>query len=112
MKFKFIVPCITGLALILVAPAAHLFAAKPVLLGIDVLEDEEFEPLKDAHVALITNQTGLNRTLESTVDIFHQAKNFKLICIMTPEHGFRGDVPQKQTFPFTVSSGAPPARQM
>lgn len=60
-------------------------------LGIDVLQNEDFKTLDGMRVALITNHTGVDGRGRSTVDILHRAKNVKLVRILTPEHGFRGD---------------------
>ncbi|NMB80672.1 MAG: DUF1343 domain-containing protein [Ignavibacteria bacterium] len=61
-----------------------------VLLGIDVLERDNFSILENKRVALITNQTGVNKKLVSTVDLLSTAKNVDLISVFSPEHGFRG----------------------
>lgn len=61
-----------------------------VLLGIDVLERDKFSILENKRVALITNQTGVNKKLISTVDLLSRAKNVELISVFSPEHGFRG----------------------
>ncbi len=61
-----------------------------VLLGIDVLQFDNFEILNGKRVGLITNQTGVNGRLESTLDIFMKAKNFDLVAVFSPEHGLRG----------------------
>ncbi len=68
-----------------------LFSQSPkVLLGIDVLEQENFSILNGKHVGLIANHTSVNSKLISTVDLFRNTKNFKLIAVFSPEHGFRG----------------------
>lgn len=61
-----------------------------VLLGIDVLERENFSILNGKRVGLIANQTSVNSKLISTVDLFRKAKNFKLVAVFSPEHGLRG----------------------
>ncbi len=65
-------------------------ASAAVLCGIDVLERDRFALLSGAHVALITNQTGVDRKGVSTVDLLSKAPGVALLCILTPEHGFRG----------------------
>jgi uncharacterized protein YbbC (DUF1343 family) len=62
------------------------------LLGIDVLEHNDFKDLEGRNVALITNQTGVNAQGVSTVDLLFKNKKCKLVRILTPEHGFRGVV--------------------
>ncbi len=69
-----------------------------VLLGIDILERQNFSILQGKRVGLITNQTGVNNKLESTIDIFKRAKNFKLVSVFAPEHGVKGLVGAGQLF--------------
>lgn len=62
-----------------------------VKTGIDVLEETNFEILKDKKIGLITNPTGVNKKLKSTVDILNETKVCKLVALFGPEHGVRGD---------------------
>jgi uncharacterized protein YbbC (DUF1343 family)/CubicO group peptidase (beta-lactamase class C family) len=66
-----------------------------VLLGIDVLEERKFEPLKIPNVAtprigLVTNQTGIDSRGKRTIDVLAQAPGMKLEAIFSPEHGVQG----------------------
>src|SRR5262249_2413663 len=61
--------------------------------GIDVLKKENFKTLEGAHIALITNQTGVDKFGASTVDILFHASNLKLVCLLSAEHGPRGTIP-------------------
>jgi len=60
--------------------------------GIEVLKEQNFKILEGKRVGLITNPTGLDNDLKSTIDILHEAKNVKLVALFGPEHGVRGDV--------------------
>lgn len=62
---------------------------KQVLCGVDRL-DEYAHLLKGKRLGLITNPTGVNRSLVATVDILNE--NYNLVCLMSPEHGVRGDL--------------------
>ena len=62
-----------------------------VKLGIDVLSQSGFEVLKGKRVGLITNPTGVNHQLKSTVDILFEAENVNLVALFGPEHGVRGE---------------------
>ncbi len=62
-----------------------------VQTGIEVLQNNNFEPLANKHIGLITNPTGINRSFESTIDILHSAPNVHLKAMYSPEHGVRGD---------------------
>ena len=59
--------------------------------GIEVLESRGFEGLKGKRVGLVTNPSGVDRNLRSTIDILHNAKDVELVALFGPEHGVRGD---------------------
>ncbi len=63
-----------------------------VLTGIDQLSaPEELERLKGKRVAIMTNQTGITRKGESTLDVLKsKAKDFKIVKLFAPEHGLKG----------------------
>ncbi len=63
-----------------------------VLTGIDVLEANGFQQLKGKKVGLVTNPTGINKDLVSTVDVLFNAEGVELVALYGPEHGVRGDV--------------------
>lgn len=63
-----------------------------VKTGIEVLRDNKFDILDGKRVGLITNPTGVDRNLKSTIDILHEAKNVELVALFAPEHGVRGDI--------------------
>ncbi|WP_231936436.1 exo-beta-N-acetylmuramidase NamZ domain-containing protein [Bythopirellula polymerisocia] len=65
------------------------------LLGVDVLERDQFASLRGRRVGLITNHTGLNSKGQRTIDILHATPGVELISIFSPEHGLQGklDVP-------------------
>ena len=68
-------------------------AARPVVKpGIEVLQDRGFEGLKGKRVGLVTNPSGVDRYLNSTVDILYNAPGVDLVALYGPEHGVRGDV--------------------
>ena len=60
--------------------------------GIEVLKESDFACLQGKRVGLITNPTGVDRSLISTIDILHKAPNVNLVALYGPEHGVRGDV--------------------
>ncbi len=75
------------LGLMLGAPLAH---AANVKVGIDVLEEKEFDQLKGMRVGLITNATGIDSHGVSTVDVLRKAPGVKLVALFGPEHGVYG----------------------
>ena len=78
--------------LLVISTAAPAFPQTPaVTTGIEVLRDELFAPLKGKRVGLITNPTGVDSRLRSTVDILKSAPGVRLVALFGPEHGVRGD---------------------
>lgn len=84
MKIKF--NLLTIIALLL-----SFSISAQVLTGIEVLEKRNFDLLKGKKVGLITNPTGVNSKLETTIDILSKAEGVKLVALFGPEHGVRGD---------------------
>ncbi len=62
-----------------------------VLTGIEVLERGGFEELQGKRVGLVTNPSGVDRRLRSTIDILFEAPQVNLVALYGPEHGVRGD---------------------
>jgi len=60
-----------------------------VKAGIEVLADRDFDLLRGKRVGLVTNATGVDGSLNSTVDILNAHVN--LTALFGPEHGVRGD---------------------
>lgn len=60
--------------------------------GVEVLRDHGFKELKGKTVGLLTNPSGVDRNLKSTIDILHNAPDVELKCLFAPEHGVRGDI--------------------
>ena len=59
--------------------------------GIEVLKEQNFKILEGKRVGLITNPTGVDNNMKSTIDILDEAPNVKLTALFAPEHGVRGD---------------------
>ena len=69
------------------------YAAQPaVRTGIEVLRSRNFDVLKGKRVGLVTNPSGVDRYMKSTVDILYNAPGVELVALYGPEHGVRGDV--------------------
>jgi uncharacterized protein YbbC (DUF1343 family) len=58
--------------------------------GIDVLEEQQFAPLRGKRVGLFTNQTGIDSASHRTIDLLARAEGVKLAAIFSPEHGIAG----------------------
>ena len=65
---------------------------KGVVPGVEVLVKRGFPGLKGKNVGLVTNPSGVDRNLRSTVDILFNAPEVNLVALYGPEHGVRGDV--------------------
>lgn len=68
--------------------------ARPVVVkpGIEVLRDRGFDALQGKRVGLVTNPSGVDSQLRSTIDILYNAPGVELVALYGPEHGVRGDV--------------------
>ncbi len=66
-----------------------------VFTGIDVLQQDQFSPLKGKRIGLITNHTGINRDGQATIDLLFNAPEIKLVRLFSPEHGLRGIMDEK-----------------
>lgn len=60
--------------------------------GVEVLRDNGFRGLEGKRVGLVTNPSGVDRELRSTIDILYEAPGVELVALYAPEHGVRGDV--------------------
>lgn len=65
--------------------------AQKVKTGIEQLRNQNFKVLEGKRVGLITNPTGVDSKLKSTIDILFEAPNVNLVALYGPEHGVRGD---------------------
>jgi uncharacterized protein YbbC (DUF1343 family) len=63
-----------------------------VKLGNEVLAQSKFAALAGKKIGLITNPSGVNRQLQSTIDVLRAAPGVKLTTLFGPEHGIYGDV--------------------
>src|SRR5262245_56456002 len=48
------------------------------------------EVVRGKRIGLITNQSGMNRKRESTIDLIRALPDVKLVALFSPEHGIRG----------------------
>lgn len=76
----------------IIAAATVMGLSAQVKPGIEVLRDNGFAQLQGKRVGLITNPTGVDNNLKSTIDILHEAPGVTLTALYSPEHGVRGDV--------------------
>lgn len=75
--------------------SANPVRSQQVQTGLEVLRSEAFGFLRGKKVGLITNPTGVDSRLESSIDIFYQAQKDGLLTLAglyAPEHGVRGNI--------------------
>lgn len=60
-------------------------------LALEVLQQSNFELLAGKRVGLVTNPTGVDRNMKSTIDILFEHENVNLVALFGPEHGVRGN---------------------
>ena len=76
---------------LLLATVQGYLAAQQVRTGIDVLEENGFEQVSGKRIGLVTNPTGVDRYLNSTIDVLFNAPDVELVALFGPEHGVRGN---------------------
>src|SRR5688500_5316908 len=62
-----------------------------VLPGIETFLADVPAALRGKRVALITNHSGVDRSRRSDIDLIAAHKDLKLVALLAPEHGIRGD---------------------
>lgn len=81
------------LILISLLACINCSASHPVVkTGVEVLRDRGFEGLVGKRVGLVTNPSGVDSRLKSTIDILNEAPGVELVALYGPEHGVRGEV--------------------
>ena len=87
---------VPALALLFAALSVHaeVQGSPRVKTGIDVLEEQNFAPLKGLRIGLITNQTGVDSHGRRTIDVLAHAEGVKLVALFSPEHGIAGKLDQ------------------
>lgn len=70
-------------------PNYFIFTRK-VETGLDILNSSDFNSISGKRIGLITNQTGINKSLTHNIELFHKSLNIDLKAIFSPEHGFEG----------------------
>jgi uncharacterized protein YbbC (DUF1343 family) len=62
-----------------------------VIPGIEVFLADVPPALRGKRVGLITNHSGVDRSKNLDIDLIAQHKDLKLVALLAPEHGIRGD---------------------
>jgi uncharacterized protein YbbC (DUF1343 family) len=69
------------------APASRTM----VKLGIEVLLEKRLDLIRGKKIGLVTNPSGVNSRLESTIALLNRTAGVELVALYGPEHGVRGD---------------------
>lgn len=89
--------CVTAFALTACVtaqrPRGHSMENPAVKPGVEVLfaESEFLDLVRGKRVGLITNPTGVDHRLNSTIDLLNDHPEIELVALFGPEHGIRGD---------------------
>src|SRR3989475_3709106 len=78
------------LAVVGCAVALPAVAAGQVRPGIEVLLSDSIGLVLGKRVALLTNQTGVDRLGRRDIDLLRGTPGVRLVVILSPEHGLRG----------------------
>jgi uncharacterized protein YbbC (DUF1343 family) len=99
--FRSQLPCLLLFLLIFAqSPMARNVAAPPkppvassgrVLVGVDVVEEQDFESLRGKRLGLITNQTAVDAHGRRTMDVLAGAPGVRLVALFSAEHGITGE---------------------
>ena len=73
-------------------PVSTRRSAAIVRPGIEVFLADVPRALRGKRVGLITNNSGIDRSQTSDIDLIARQKDLKLVALFAPEHGIRGDV--------------------
>ncbi len=92
MQIKRIIRISVTLFFLMFVSSSVASAQPAVKTGVEVLRDRGFDILKGKRVGLVTNPSGVDRLLNSTIDILFNAPGVELVALYGPEHGVRGDV--------------------
>src|SRR5258708_2549366 len=90
-----------------VAATRHSGRSGRVQTGLDVLEVQKFAALRNKHVGLITNHTGLDSEGRSIADLISHAPGVHLVALFSPEHGLAGRNDEKIASKKDAQTGLP-----
>lgn len=84
------------------SPSVSSFEDKKVKPGVEVFLEKHLDLVKGKRVGLITNPTGVDTQMKSTVDLFYQHPRIQLTALYGPEHGVRGNAQAGEYVPFYI----------
>ncbi len=78
------------------APAGNRAAVRP---GIEVFLADVPSRVRGKRVGLITNHTGIDRFRIPDIDLIARHSDLRLVALLAPEHGIRGDAAEGEEIP-------------
>jgi uncharacterized protein YbbC (DUF1343 family) len=72
------------------AATAQSAAAGTVRPGVEIFVERPPAVVRGKRAGLITNQTGIDRQRQSTIDLVRAMPGLTLVALFSPEHGIRG----------------------
>ena len=69
-------------------------------LGIEVFLEKHLDLVEGKNVGLVTNPTGVDSRVRSTIELFYENKGINLTALYGPEHGVRGNAQAGEYVPF------------
>ncbi len=91
-----------ALLLVLLLGMISAQAAPRVMLGIDVLEAQNFEALQGLRVGLLTHGAGIDSRGVPTWKVLYDHPNVNLTALYGPEHGIDGKAKAEEYVPSTT----------
>jgi uncharacterized protein YbbC (DUF1343 family) len=73
-----------------------------VKVGVEVFLERHLGMVRSKRVGLITNPTGTDSNLTSTITLFADNPHIHLVALYGPEHGVRGDAQSGEGVPYQV----------
>jgi uncharacterized protein YbbC (DUF1343 family) len=80
--------------------ATRASSAVRVKAGLEVFLEKHLDLVKGKRVGLITNPTGADSALRSTIELFQANPAIDLVALYGPEHGVRGNAQAGEYVPF------------
>jgi uncharacterized protein YbbC (DUF1343 family) len=71
-----------------------------VKLGVEVFLEKNLDLVKSKRVGLITNPSGIDSNVTSTITLFANTPSIHLVALYGPEHGVRGDAQAGEYVPY------------
>jgi uncharacterized protein YbbC (DUF1343 family) len=68
--------------------------------GVEVFLEKHLDLVEGKKVGLVTNPSGVDSLLHSTIDLFYENKGINLAALYGPEHGVRGNAQAGEYVPF------------